>query len=199
MQEETNVKEKLIAAGKKEFMTYGYEKASLRRICNEAEVTTGALYFFFKNKEDFFCSIVKDVAEYYKNLLHKFTESELSGEHTSEENDRELMSFFYDKKEEITILMERAQGSPYEDFMKEICDILLESFLLCFRQYGGQDVDTELIRIIVKMRICGYLEIIHGDLDLKQAIKYAELLAEYGDSGFAGMLKQYHKMAEGMV
>ena len=34
-------------------------KASLRNICKEAGVTTGALYFFFKDKEDLFAALVE--------------------------------------------------------------------------------------------------------------------------------------------
>ena len=52
-------KDKLIASAKSEFMEKGYAKASLRKICANASVTTGALYFFFKDKEDVFRSIVE--------------------------------------------------------------------------------------------------------------------------------------------
>ena len=39
---------------KEEFMEKGYNKASLRSICSKAGITTGALYFFFENKEDLY-------------------------------------------------------------------------------------------------------------------------------------------------
>ena len=45
-------KEKLLESAKKEFLEKGYMKASLRTICKNAGVTTGALYFFFQGKED---------------------------------------------------------------------------------------------------------------------------------------------------
>ena len=48
----------LIEAAKKEFLEKGYNKASLRNICANAGMTTGALYFFFSNKEDLYESIV---------------------------------------------------------------------------------------------------------------------------------------------
>ena len=44
-----------------EFMEKGFLKASLRSICREAGVTTGALYFFFQDKDDLFVSLVGDV------------------------------------------------------------------------------------------------------------------------------------------
>ena len=59
MKDDKETKEKLIDSAKKEFLEKGYNKASLRKICADAGVTTGALYFFFKDKEDLFDSIVR--------------------------------------------------------------------------------------------------------------------------------------------
>ncbi|MBQ2464886.1 MAG: TetR/AcrR family transcriptional regulator, partial [Treponema sp.] len=59
-----STKEKLLEAAKNEFMQNGFLKASLRTICKNAGVTTGALYFFFHDKEDLFDSIVKPVIDH---------------------------------------------------------------------------------------------------------------------------------------
>ncbi|MCR4648373.1 MAG: TetR/AcrR family transcriptional regulator [Lachnospiraceae bacterium] len=68
-------RKKLIEAGKKEFLEKGYNKASLRKICSDAGVTTGALYFFFENKEDLFSSIVNPpVNELKKMVVEHFNE-----------------------------------------------------------------------------------------------------------------------------
>ena len=47
MVNEKETKRKLQECAMKEFLEKGYMKASLRNICREAGVTTGALYFFF--------------------------------------------------------------------------------------------------------------------------------------------------------
>lgn len=54
---EENTREQLLSAAKAEFLRCGYQKASLRKICATADVTTGALYFFFKNKEQLFTKL----------------------------------------------------------------------------------------------------------------------------------------------
>ena len=46
--------EKLKKAGKEEFIENGYQRASLRKICKSAGVTTGAFYFSFESKEALF-------------------------------------------------------------------------------------------------------------------------------------------------
>ena len=59
----------LIEAAKKEFLEKGYNKASLRNICAKAGMTTGALYFFFANKEDLYSSIVNPPIEELKRMI----------------------------------------------------------------------------------------------------------------------------------
>ena len=61
MDNEKETKKKLLECAMREFSEKGYMKASLRNICKEAGVTTGALYFFFKDKEDLFGNLVSDV------------------------------------------------------------------------------------------------------------------------------------------
>ena len=64
-------RELLIEAAKKEFLEKGYNKASLRTICANAGVTTGALYFFFENKADLFAAIVDPPLKELKAILVK--------------------------------------------------------------------------------------------------------------------------------
>ena len=54
-------KARLLESARQEFIEKGYMKASLRNICKNAGVTTGALYFFFDSKEDLFEEIVEEV------------------------------------------------------------------------------------------------------------------------------------------
>ena len=60
MKNDKETRQKLLVSAKKEFMEKGYVKASLRNICKNAGVTTGALYFFFKDKEDLFGNLIRE-------------------------------------------------------------------------------------------------------------------------------------------
>ena len=66
----------LIEAAKKEFLEKGYNKASLRSICAKAGMTTGALYFFFDNKEDLFESIINPPLEELRRMIMKHFEED---------------------------------------------------------------------------------------------------------------------------
>lgn len=71
-----SAKLKLIEAAKKEFFEKGYEKASLRSICNNADLTTGALYFFFKDKKDIFNYILSPLLDEINTLITAHYRSE---------------------------------------------------------------------------------------------------------------------------
>ena len=69
-------KETLLKNAKKEFLSHGFQGASLRRICASAGVTTGAVYFFFQNKEDLFSQIVAPTASGLAALGRGLAETE---------------------------------------------------------------------------------------------------------------------------
>ena len=70
--------EKLLMSAKKEFIEKGYMKASLRNICKDAGVTTGALYFFFQDKEDLFAKVVGRPLQELRNVLNSHMLEEIS-------------------------------------------------------------------------------------------------------------------------
>ena len=51
---------RLIASAKKEFKEKGFAKASLRKISADAGLTTGAVYFFFQDKNGLLSAIVEE-------------------------------------------------------------------------------------------------------------------------------------------
>lgn len=60
----------LLKEAAKQFAKYGYAQTSLRSICSAAGVTTGALYFFFENKEDLFRQVIMPVIDSVADILH---------------------------------------------------------------------------------------------------------------------------------
>ena len=77
MKDDRETKEKLLASAEHEFMEKGYQGASLRNICKNAGVTTGALYFFFKDKDDIFASLVAPVLGSIRTMMEAHMQQEL--------------------------------------------------------------------------------------------------------------------------
>lgn len=57
----------ILESARIEFLAKGFEKASLKEICENAGVTTGAIYKRYKDKEELFAAVVADtVTDLYK-------------------------------------------------------------------------------------------------------------------------------------
>ncbi|MCR4686506.1 MAG: TetR/AcrR family transcriptional regulator [Lachnospiraceae bacterium] len=148
MKEDKKTKEKLTKCAKKEFIEKGYIKASLRNICKEAGVTTGALYFFFKDKEELFDSVVgKPLMELQGAIKEHFSsEDDLEGgleniTPTSLTDDYEaavkILDVLFRYKEEILLVMNNAQGTRYENIIDEYVNFIYNHYLNLFCKMKG--------------------------------------------------------------
>ncbi len=197
MSEQSATKARLIEAAKKEFLDKGYEKASLRKICSDAEVTTGAMYFFFKNKQDLFTSVVAEKAEHLLKLVKRQTDSEINGVGNSEEYQRELNEYLCSNKDEVRILLDKSPGTAYENFREEFGFAVAQGFFALYDKFGGTEEYRDIMQLIVRMRVQGYIEMLKGNYDMDKMMRFSALMEAYGDSGFQGMMKQFKSITEG--
>ena len=76
----------ILDAAKAEFSEQGFQGSSLRRICAAAGVTTGALYFFFKGKDDLFEAVLSEATGPFNQLVaDHYRQERLSPKRDTEE------------------------------------------------------------------------------------------------------------------
>ena len=68
-----SIKDEILQAAKEEFLTFGYQEASMRNIASKAKLTTGSLYYRFIDKAELFDAIVGQDAS---NLLNMFIQAQ---------------------------------------------------------------------------------------------------------------------------
>ena len=185
-----NSKELIIRAGKQEFLKYGYKGASLRNICKQAGVTTGAFYFQFENKEQLLDEILRPVITYFSAMVQKSTMQEFEGDSSSADGDEQMLEMLWNYKEECQILLEGTAGTAYEKVFEELQEGLRQGFLLFFGKYGISDVDEKLLDVIVRMRVESYLTIIRKEYTLEETKKLARQIGIYCDAGFEALVRQ---------
>ena len=119
---------RLLASAEAEFLDKGFIKAELKTICENAGITTGAVYKRYKGKEDLFCAVVDNIAEQLDLFLKK-----RSGIDFSVLSDKEiydswqmtydsmlpLFSLLYQHRDTFTLLIDKAAGTRYENFNHE--------------------------------------------------------------------------------
>ncbi len=77
LEELIDKKKQLLDAALHVFATQGFEKASMREIAANAGLTTGAIYYHYKNKDDLYYDAVKESAYFVHKLSEKDKDSKV--------------------------------------------------------------------------------------------------------------------------
>ena len=181
----------IINAAKREFLEKGYKDASLRHICKNAGVTTGALYFFFKNKEELLDTILGPLIEGYKKLVRSLFTKGGSGESTN--GDSMMIEYLYENREAAIILIDCCRGTKYETLLGTIYSGMKHGFESMFRAGGIKNVDGNLVETLASMKLKGYLNILKSDYASGELKKVAEALNAYWDTGFFSLVNVLKK------
>ena len=110
---------KIVQCMREEFLTYGYEKASLNRISANVGITTAALYKHFKNKEDMFYYLVKDTLnDFCRQTDSSQSQMETDPDYNPFDYNWALfwVDFIFDHYEGFKLLICCSKGSAYESF-----------------------------------------------------------------------------------
>ena len=119
---------RLLASAKAEFMKHGYLKAELKTICENAEITTGAVYKRYKGKEDLFNAVVEDIAAELNNFVENRSDLDFTVLSDDEIYDSWVMSYeamtplfklLYSNRDTVSLLIDKAAGTRYENFNHE--------------------------------------------------------------------------------
>lgn len=124
---------RILSSAKAEFLTLGFEKASLKHICEQAQVTTGALYKRYRGKEDLFCALVSDTVKAMRAVLEEkcsVNPEELSDEALIRawDMDEDYMLWWFDYLHQyhdgFTLLLRCAEGTLYSNFQHDWVDCM---------------------------------------------------------------------------
>ena len=116
---------RLLASAESEFLKQGFLKAELKTICENAGITTGAVYKRYKGKEDLFSAIVEDIVNALNTFLTERSTIDLSVLTDEEICQSWLMTYdsmlpmfqmIYQQREKFTLLIDKAAGTRYESF-----------------------------------------------------------------------------------
>ena len=119
-----------------EFVKHGFEKSSLKAICDGAGVTTGALYKRYKGKEELFCAVVEQtVADLYAEAERRgnldpasMTDEQLIRAWEMEGSDMMWwFQYLYERREDFYLLLACSEGTRYSNFQHDWVALLTKA------------------------------------------------------------------------
>lgn len=140
---DTSIDPKLLQSAKEEFMKHGFLKAELKTICDNAGVTTGAVYKRYKGKEELFQAVVKETVETLDEFIAVRTDVEFSGmtdeevRNTwmmNEEYTLDMFRMLWELRDDFVLLLEKSAGTVYENYRHDFAHKMTHAYM----QYYGE-------------------------------------------------------------
>ena len=188
--------ERIIAAAKEEFLSCGFENASMRRIAANTGITASGLYKHFPNKEEMFAYLVQPMLDEFF-ILYRQKEKE---EHDAIEqigaaaaflNDDALytMQFIYDHLDAFRLLVCCSQGTRYENYAHKLAEMEEESslkYIEALRRHGDHvpEFDRREFHLLVSANVEAVLQPIRHQFTREEAMHYAETINTFFSKGW---------------
>lgn len=193
--------EKIVKAAFKEFMTYGFNDASMRRIASECGMSASGLYKHFPSKEDMFAALVEPAYTglkeiYYKKLNDQFEALKDKNADDIWEGDEEtvwVMKFIYDNFNAFKLLICRSQGTRYENFAHDLASLEEKSTIEYLKKIKDKGIEINKIsqkelHLFVTSNINAIFETVIHDFSRKDALIYAKHFDDYCVGGWKRLL-----------
>ena len=201
--DKTETLEKIIPCAKKEFLEKGFERASMRTIAANADISAAGLYRHFESKEAMFEALVlpavKGIKELFLSIRGDF--SELPGDMQKKVvNDYSadkfplFIAYVYNHFDAFKLLTTCAAGTPYANFIHDLVEIDV-GYNLKFIEATGNDALTsgrctpELMHIVSSAFYAGIFEVVIHDMTRQDADDHIERLRRFFAAGWHAILR----------
>lgn len=190
--DKTENHEKIVAAAFKEFLDYGFQEASMRRIASACGMSASGLYKHFSSKEDMFAALVDPAIDGLMSLHHEI-ESDYFEELGTKDSGSlwvdlgetvSTMAYIYEHFDEFKLIVCKSQGTKYEGFTHNIAEFEENStirYMKAIREKGiaSNEVDKKELHLLVTANVEAVFQAVIHDFSRKEAMHYAETLEKF--------------------
>lgn len=189
------VTDTLLASAQEEFLQYGYQDASLRRIASKSGVSTTSIYGRFGDKAGLFDALVKGAADGLYERVRLQCEASLQETRIAAKADLEsdstedFVDYIYDHFEEFQLIFCKSAGTVYVDYIDRLA--ALEEKVYGFA-CGGDATDSSLDSFFVHcVTVSGYrylYEMVAHALSRDEAYAFMERMTIFRMAGWKAIL-----------
>ena len=159
---DTSIDPRLIQSAREEFTKNGFIKADLKTICDNAGVTTGAVYKRYKGKEELFSAVVKETADTldsYVSVRKNMDFSEMTDKEvrdTWDMNEEYMLDLFrnlWKMRDDFILLLEKSAGTIYENYSHEFALKMTDAYMQYYleakkRGLAKADISKEEMHVL---------------------------------------------------
>ena len=198
-----DTQQRILCAGKTEFLACGFEGASLRTIARNAGVTTGAIYGYYADKRALFQAIVGEPgSELYSRFVevqNQFAALPPAVQQSqmfsySSGSLKELFDLIYGNFDAFKLILCCSGGTEYENYLHSLVDIECQNTLLFLQvmQAHGQTklkLSDNLNHILASAYFSAVFEVVAHDMARAEADEYVAKLTTFFHAGWQALLE----------
>ena len=182
---------KILEAAMTEFLEYGFNDASVRRIASAAGMSASGLYKHFAGKEDMFSALVEPA---YKGLLDLFRQEVDAQEQFIGTGDlscwgtgrdaKLAVDYIYNHLDAFCLIVCKSQGTRYETFLHDLAVLEEETTLSFIRELRQQGVkinnfSEKELHLLITTNVNAVFQTVEHDFTREEAMHYADTLDRF--------------------
>lgn len=194
--------ENLLNCAKRHFLEFGFERASIREICKDANVTNGAFYNHFKDKEALFGALVEPIVQAVSEMYAESVENHFELAKTEELKELwkltettvvQIIEYVYGNFDVFKLLLMRSEGTKYATFLHDVVcyDVNEMKRLMAEIKKRGivvNDLEEEEWHMLVHAYYSSIGEIVLHNYPKTVALKYVHTVSVFFSSGWLKVL-----------
>ena len=186
----------IIEAATAEFLAYGFNDASMRRIAAAAGMSASGLYKHFASKEEMFSALVEPA---YEGLLALFRREMDDQEQFIGEGDvscwetgrdaKLAIGYIYDHLDAFRLIICKSQGTKYESFLHDLAVLEEEmtlSFMKLLKDQGVKihDFSEKELHLLTTANVNAVFQTVEHAFTREEAMHYADTLDRFFSRGW---------------
>ena len=183
----------IIKAAYEEFLSRGFQKASLHKIAEKAGVTTGAIYTRYKNKDALFVSLLQGffetMSEIFSPAAEEYERAKQSGRtediiravNAEEKIYFRLLTEHYD---DCTLFFSRSDGSSAETMLRELMERKTKQTVEFFSDIYGKAPNEDAIRLLIGSQFGYFRQLLDERSETDRMLACLRAILEFFNAGW---------------
>lgn len=192
-----HIKDAILKAAKDEFISKGYQKASIRHIAKNADLLPGNIYNYFKGKNEIFEEVLRPVIEKIEKAKLLIYEKELNFLPDDHPNLQEhhieagiAVDFIEDNWDLLKLLIFNSYGSTLEEYCDQIVEWYTDEWYLYLNKNNINKIDRFMLHNIAVAWYNLIREILMHDVRGERLKQVSLDMMTFLFHGYQNLLKQ---------
>lgn len=194
--------DKITEAATAEFLKFGFQGASLRRIAQRANLSTGALYTRYESKDALFCSIVEDILSEIRCEFEPIRQSYMDAQksnrveailETIRQEERVYQKILLEYYDQCVLFFCQSDGSSLQAKLERFMSYKAKETVLFLENISKKEVNADAVELLLSQQFYCYRALLQKRLSKEQVIACLSLVEKFHEAGWKELLRQFMK------